>query len=133
MKLTSKSRVAVTALADILHSSSDKFVSLRDISIRQKISLTFLEQLFYKLKKNKIVISNRGVNGGYKLVADPSKISIFDIIDAVEEKIDTTQCGGLQNCKNEKKCITHDFWDGFNSHILNYLKDKKLTEILINN
>ena len=130
MKLTSKSRVAVTALADILHRSNNEYVSLSEISYRQNISLSFLEQLFHKLKKNNIVISNRGVNGGYKLVIDPSQISIFDIIDAVEEKIDTTQCGGLQNCKNEKKCLTHDFWDGFNLHILNYLKDKKLTEIL---
>ena len=90
MKLTSKSRVAVTALADILHRSNNEYVSLSEISYRQNISLSFLEQLFHKLKKNNIVSSNRGVNGGYKLVIDPSQISIFDIIDAVEEKIDTT-------------------------------------------
>jgi len=113
LKLTSKSRVAVTALADILHCSSNEYVSLSEISYRQNISLSFLEQLFHKLKKNNIVSSNRGVNGGYKLVIDPSQISIFDIIDAVEEKIDTTQCGGLQNCKNEKKMFNSRFLGWF--------------------
>jgi len=121
MRLTTKGRFAVTAMVDLaLHHSADP-VTLAEISERQKISLSYLEQLFGKLRRRALVNSVRGPGGGYRLARDMAQLSIADIILAVDEPIDATQCGGKENCRDEQKCITHDLWANLNSHIFDYL------------
>ena len=107
MKLTSKGRYAVTAILDIAIHANDGPVSLSDISERQNISLSYLEQLFAKLRRNHLVKSVRGPGGGYKLGYAPDEISIGMIIAAVNENIDTTKCLGKGNCQNGSECLTH--------------------------
>ena len=97
-----------------------------EISIRQNISLSYLEQLFGKLRKNNLVTSIRGPGGGYRLARDAYDISLAQIMTAVEEKMDTTQCGGLKNCKGEERCLTHDLWIGLNEKIFSYLDNLNL-------
>ena len=111
MKLSTKGRYAVMALADIAKFDPNLPISLRDISIRQGISLNYLEQIFVKLKKNKIVVSSRGVNGGYLLNREPAEIKISDILDAVDEKVKTIGCtkNSKKGCNGKSvKCITHN-------------------------
>jgi Rrf2 family transcriptional regulator, iron-sulfur cluster assembly transcription factor len=134
MKLTTKGRFAVTAMLDIaLHEakSADASkiaspVTLADISERQSISLSYLEQLFSRLRKKGLVSSVRGPGGGYKLAKNAQDISVAEIIDAVDEQIDATQCGGHENCKEEGRCMTHDLWASLNKKILDYLADVSL-------
>ena len=130
MKLTTKGRFAVTALLDLAMQPSNP-VALADISRRQDISLSYLEQLFAKLRRGEIVDSVRGPGGGYCLAKDAEQISLADIILAVDEPIDSTRCAGKENCGwNETKCITHDLWQGLNKTILDHLKGITLQQIV---
>ena len=121
MRLTTKGRFAVTALLDLAMQRSSGPVKLAEISKRQQISLSYLEQLFGKLRQRKLVESVRGPGGGYCLAKNMEHVSVADIILAVDEPIDTTQCGGKENCHNDKKCMTHDLWTNLNALIFNHL------------
>jgi Rrf2 family iron-sulfur cluster assembly transcriptional regulator len=121
MKLTTKGRFAVTAMVDLGMRHGGGPVTLSDISQRQKISLSYLEQLFGKLRRRGLVDSVRGPGGGYRLAKDMAALSVVDIIRAVDEPIDATQCGGKENCHDDQKCITHDLWANLNKHIFDYL------------
>ncbi len=136
MKLSSKGRYAVMALADIAKFDLDEPVSLRDISLRQGISLVYLEQLFLKLKKNKVVISVRGKKGGYRLNKNASEINISEILSAVEEKIKTVGCEkhSKKGCNGKSaKCITHNLWDELEDYINVFFEKKKLSDLIIKN
>ena len=133
MKLTSKGRYAVMALADLAKFNSINPVSLRDISLRQGISLDFLEQIFSKLKKNNIVKSIRGTHGGYILIKDPEQIKLANIFNAVDEKIKTLQCKkeSKKGCNGKAtKCITHNLWDELEMHINNFFEKKNLKDLI---
>ena len=133
MKLSTKSRYAVMALADIARFKNNHPISLRDISIRQGISLVYLEQLFLKLKKNEIVKSIRGKKGGYTLNKTPDQIKISDILSAVEEKVKTIGCQkhSKKGCNGKSaKCITHNLWDELETHINLFFKEKKLGDLI---
>jgi Rrf2 family iron-sulfur cluster assembly transcriptional regulator len=136
MKINSKSRYAVMALADIANFNRQNPVSLRDISLRQNISLVYLEQIFSKLKKNNIVKSIRGANGGYVLSRDPEQIKLSNIFSAVDEKVKTLQCKreSKKGCNGKlTKCITHNLWDDLEMHINDFFDKKNLGDILKNN
>ena len=136
MKLTSKGRYAVMALADLAKFNSNSPVSLRDISLRQGISLLYLEQLFSKLKKNNIVRSVRGVNGGYVLTKNPELINLSNIFSAVQEEVKTVQCKkeSKKGCNGKTaKCITHNLWDELETHIQNFFNKKNLADLLKDN
>ena len=136
MKLTSKGRYAVMALADIANLDTQNPVSLRDISLRQNISLVYLEQIFSKLKKNNIVKSIRGTNGGYILTRDPGQIKVSIIFSAVGEKVKTLQCKreSKRGCNGRStKCITHYLWDDLEMHINNFFDKKNIGDLLKNN
>ena len=133
MKLSSKGRYAVMALADLAKFNPGQPVSLRDISLRQGISLDYLVQLFLKLKKNNIVNSVRGINGGYILSKEASHIKILDIFNAVEEKVKTIGCEkqSKKGCNGKSaKCITHDLWDELEDYINNFFQKKSLGDLL---
>jgi len=130
MRLTTKGRFAVTAMIDLALNNGSGPVTLADISERQKISLSYLEQLFGKLRRGSLVTSVRGPGGGYNLANATDEVSVADIIVAVDEPIDATQCGGKENCKDDKKCITHDLWTDLNRHIFEYLRAVKLSELV---
>ena len=135
MKLTSKGRYAVMALADLAKFNAASPVSLRDISLRQGISLLYLEQIFLKLKKQNIVNSVRGTNGGYVLTKQPGDIKLADIFLAVDEKVKTLKCNkeSKKGCNGKStKCITHYLWDELELHINNFFERKNLND-LINN
>ena len=135
MKLTSKGRYAVMALADLAKFNSANPVSLRDISLRQSISLDFLEQIFAKLKKHSIVKSIRGTNGGYILSKDPDQIKLSNILNAVDEKIKTIKCKkeSKKGCNSKtSKCITHNLWDELEIHINNFFERKNLKDLISN-
>jgi Rrf2 family iron-sulfur cluster assembly transcriptional regulator len=108
-------------------------VTLADISGRQKISLSYLEQLFGKLRRKGLVSSVRGPGGGYNLAKKQEEVSVADIILAVDEPIDATQCGGKENCRDEQKCLTHDLWADLNNHIFEYLRRVTLAELVERN
>ena len=136
MKLNSRSRYAVMALADIASFNKQNPVSLRDISLRQNISLVYLEQIFSKLKKNNIVKSIRGINGGYVLTKDPEQIKLSNIFSAVDEKVKTLQCKreSKKGCNGKlTKCITHNLWDDLEMHINDFFEKKNLGDLLKNN
>jgi Rrf2 family iron-sulfur cluster assembly transcriptional regulator len=136
MKLTSRGRYAVMALADLAKFNSKNPVSLRDISLRQGISLDYLEQIFSKLKKSNIVKSIRGTNGGYILTRDPEKIKLSNIFLAVDEKVKTVQCKkeSKKGCNGKlTKCITHYLWDDLEMHINDFFDKKNLGDLLKNN
>jgi Rrf2 family transcriptional regulator, iron-sulfur cluster assembly transcription factor len=130
MQLTTKGRFAVTAMMDIALHGRYKPVTLARISKRQKISLSYLEQLFGKLRRNKLVDSVRGPGGGYKLARPMNQVSAVDIILAVDEPIDATQCGGKENCHNGKRCMTHHLWSGLNVKIRDYLTFVTLEQLV---
>ena len=135
MKLTSKGRYAVMALVDLARFDSINPVSLRDISLRQGISLDYLEQIFSKLKRNNIVKSIRGTQGGYILSKNPNDIKLTNIFYAVDEKVKTVQCkkDSKKGCNGKAtKCITHDLWDELENHINSFFENKSLDD-LINN
>ena len=131
MRLTTKGRFAVTAMADLAMRGGKAPVTLAAISERQKISLSYLEQLFGKLRRNNIVESVRGPGGGYYLARPSSKISIAEIVIAVDEPLDATKCGGLGNCQGDQQpCITHDLWMGLNEKIYGYLEEVSLQQLV---
>ena len=136
MKLTSKGRYAVTALVDLARFDNINPVSLRDISLRQGISLDYLEQIFFKLKKNEIVKSIRGTQGGYVLNKNPNDIKLTNIFHAVDEIVKTVQCKkeSKRGCNGKAtKCITHNLWDELEIHINTFFENKSLEDLLKNN
>jgi len=134
MRLTTKGRFAVTAMVDLAMRGGKAPVTLAAISERQKISLSYLEQLFGKLRRNKIVESVRGPGGGYYLSRPGDKISIAEIVVAVDEPLDATKCGGKGNCHGEnQQCITHDLWMGLNEQIYSYLEEITLQQLVDSN
>jgi Rrf2 family iron-sulfur cluster assembly transcriptional regulator len=130
MRLTTKGRFAVTAMLDLALHESDKPVTLAGISERQGISLSYLEQLFSRLRRNGLVKSVRGPGGGYMLAKKQSEISVSHIISAVDELIDATQCGGQENCHGDRRCMTHDLWASLNGKILEYLSGVSLSDLV---
>lgn len=131
MRLTTKGRFAVTAMIDLGLRHGDGPVTLAGISSRQKISLSYLEQLFGKLRRAGLVESIRGPGGGYCLSRELDRISISEIIAAVDEPIDATQCGGKENCHgDESRCMTHELWMSLNRHIFEYLRKITLLELV---
>ncbi|MAJ22344.1 MAG: [Fe-S]-binding protein [Candidatus Pelagibacter sp. TMED64] len=133
MKLTSKGRYAVMAMADLAKNYNKSPISLNEISLRQGISLSFLEQLFLKLKKYDLVTSSRGPNGGYILSKNPEEIKLLNIINAVDEKIKTVKCKreSKKGCNGKSiKCITHDLWDDLESHINSFFEKNTLKDIV---
>ena len=130
MRLTTKGRFAVTAMLDLALRSGNGPVTLAGISDRQKISLSYLEQLFGKLRRNALVESVRGPGGGYCLAKDTSVMSVADIIRAVDEPIDATQCSGKENCLDDHRCMTHQLWTDLNRHIYEYLDAVKLSDLV---
>jgi len=130
MKLTTKGRFAVTAMIDLAMQNRAGPVTLAEISERQKISLSYLEQLFAKLRRRGLVDSVRGPGGGYRLPKDMAQMSVAEIILAVDEPLDATQCRGKENCHEDRKCSTHDLWAKLNEHILNYLGGVTLRQLV---
>ena len=133
MKLTSKGRYAVMALADLARFDNIGPVSLRDISIRQGISLDYLEQIFSKLRKKEIVQSVRGIQGGYVLNRKAKEIKLTNIFDAVDEKVKTLQCKkeSKKGCNGKSaKCLTHNLWDELENHINNFFDKKNLEDLV---
>jgi|TARA_Y100000310_G_scaffold48587_1_gene45017 Rrf2 family iron-sulfur cluster assembly transcriptional regulator len=133
MKLTTKGRYAVMALADIAKFNQNEPISLRDISLRQGISLLYLEQIFLKLKKKNIVVSVRGTNGGYVLSKAPKEIKLADIFSAVDEELKTLNCkkDSKKGCNNKTaKCITHNLWNELEDYINNFFEKKNLSDLI---
>lgn len=130
MRLTTKGRFAVTAMLDLALHGTDGPVTLAGISARQKISLSYLEQLFGKLRRRELVESVRGPGGGYHLARDASRLSVADIVRAVEEPIDSTQCGGRENCHDNQRCMTHDLWADLNTTVYGFLEGVKLSDLV---
>lgn len=130
MKLTTKGRYAVTAMLDLsLHSQTGP-VSLADISVRQDISLSYLEQLFSKLRKRGLVVSVRGPGGGYSLSREPKEIAMSSIILAVDENVDVTNCSGKSDCQDSERCLTHDLWTDLSGRIQSFLDDITLEDMM---
>ena len=130
MRLTTKGRFAVTAMIDLALREHAGPVTLAGISGRQSISLSYLEQLFGKLRRHELVESMRGPGGGYSLARRMSDISVADIIHAVDEPLDATQCGGKQNCLDDHRCLTHDLWSSLNRHMIDYLDSVSLHDLV---
>jgi Rrf2 family iron-sulfur cluster assembly transcriptional regulator len=133
VRLTTKGRYAVTAMLDLAFHSQTKPVTLTDIAARQTISLSYLEQLFARLRRAGMVKGVRGPGGGYKLCRKTSDISIAEIIAAVNEPLDSTKCGGEANCQKDQACLTHDLWMGLSEQIRGYLKGISLADLLERN
>lgn len=130
MKLTTRGRYAVTAMLDLaLHTDSGP-VSLADISRRQEISLSYLEQLFSRLRKHELVGSTRGPGGGYHIAKPLGEVAVADIVAAVNESVDATQCGGQKNCHQHGRCLTHDLWEGLSLQIESFLKGISLHDLI---
>jgi len=130
MRLTTKGRFAVTAMLDLALHGGKGPVTLAGISDRQKISLSYLEQLFGKLRRRKLVESVRGPGGGYHLARDAAELTIADIIRAVEEPLDSTQCGGRENCQENQRCMTHDLWEELNATVYGFLAGVTLAHLV---
>ena len=131
MKLTTKGRYAIIAMLDIAMYGGVSPVPLRDVSNRQNISLSYLEQLFSKLRLSTLVKSIRGPGGGYILGKGANEINLYQIMTAVDENIDQTQCGGAMNCNNDKPCLTHFIWTDLNSKINDYMKGITLNDVAL--
>lgn len=130
MRLTTKGRYAVTAMLDLaLHSESGP-VSLADISARQGISLSYLEQLFSKLRRESLVVSVRGPGGGYRLAQDLASVSVAAVVDAVNESLDATKCHGAGDCQDGQICITHHLWQDLSSQIHEFLSGISLADLV---
>ena len=133
MKLTSKGRYAVMAMADLAKTNANEPISITEISIRQGIPVSFLEQIFLKLKKNNLVQSSRGPSGGYLLSKTPEKITLSSIIKAVDERVKTVGCKkeSKKGCNGKSiKCITHDLWDDLETHINSFFEKNTLNDII---
>lgn len=129
MRLTTKGRFAVTAMLDLAMRGGKGPVTLAGISERQRISLSYLEQLFGKLRRHGLVDSVRGPGGGYNLARPSKSITVADIIIAVDEPLDATQCGGKENCLDEHRCLTHELWATLNRKMYDYLHSVSLGEL----
>ena len=129
MKLTTKGRYAVTAMLDLALHNGEQPVSLAEISERQDISLSYLEQLFAKLRKAGLVVSMRGPGGGYQLSGAPESIVVADIISAVDENVDATRCGGMGDSQDNKRCLTHDLWMDLSNQIRVFLSEITLADM----
>jgi Rrf2 family iron-sulfur cluster assembly transcriptional regulator len=130
MRLTTKGRYAVTAMLDLAIHSSGSPITLADISQRQGISLSYLEQLFSRLRKQGLVDSTRGPGGGYRLGKAVGEIAVADVITAVDESVDATRCGGLQNCQGEQRCLTHELWCELSDQIYDFLSGISLGDLV---
>jgi Rrf2 family transcriptional regulator, iron-sulfur cluster assembly transcription factor len=130
MRLTTKGRFAVTAMVDLALRQTRGPVTLAAISERQHISLSYLEQLFGKLRRAKLVSSVRGPGGGYNLASPTQSISVASIVTAVDEPLDATQCGGKENCHDERRCMTHDLWATLNEKMYDYLSSVTLADLV---
>lgn len=130
MRLTTKGRYAVTAMLDLAIHRGRGPIALADIAQRQGISLSYLEQLFSRLRKRSLVSSVRGPGGGYNLARGAAEIHVAEVISAVDENVDTTRCGGAQNCQNEGPCLTHDLWQDLSSRIYEYLDCISLQDLM---
>jgi len=130
MRLTTKGRFAVTAMIDLALREHNGPVTLAGLSQRQKISLSYLEQLFGKLRRHELVESTRGPGGGYTLGKPTGNISVADIIYAVDEPLDATQCGGKENCQDDQRCMTHDLWANLNRVMVDYLDSVSLHDLV---
>jgi Rrf2 family iron-sulfur cluster assembly transcriptional regulator len=130
MRLTTKGRYAVTAMLDLaIHDDRDP-VALADIARRQGISLSYLEQLFAQLRKRGLVRSSRGPGGGYQLGRPAAEIAVVDVIGAVDESVDATRCGGMENCQGEARCLTHDLWHDLSRQIHDFLGGIDLAQLV---
>ena len=130
MRLTTKGRYAVTAMLDLAFHSRVRPVTLTDIATRQTISLSYLEQLFSRLRRAGLVVGVRGPGGGYKLSREAERISISEIILAVDEQVDLTNCESKSNCNNGQPCLTHDLWMGLSQTVSEYLEGISLGQLL---
>ncbi|WP_068545589.1 Fe-S cluster assembly transcriptional regulator IscR [Thalassotalea crassostreae] len=130
MKLTSKGRYAVTAMLDVAIHAESGPVPLADISERQGISLSYLEQLFSRLRKNGLVNSVRGPGGGYRLGRCSAAIAVADVISAVDESVDATRCQGKGNCQAGQQCLTHNLWHGLSERIADFLSSITLSDLV---
>ena len=130
MRLTTKGRFAVTAMVDLALRQNRGPVTLAAISERQHISLSYLEQLFGKLRRASLVSSVRGPGGGYNLAQPVTQVTVADIVSAVDEPLDATQCGGKENCHDEKRCMTHDLWANLNKKMHEYLSSVSLGDLV---
>ena len=130
MRLTTKGRFAVTAMVDLAMRQTRGPVTLAAISERQHISLSYLEQLFGKLRRRKLVSSVRGPGGGYRLAQPMQSITVADIVIAVDEPLDATQCGGKENCDDDKRCMTHELWATLNKKMHEYLSSVSLADLV---
>jgi Rrf2 family iron-sulfur cluster assembly transcriptional regulator len=130
MRLTTKGRFAVTAMMDLAMRGEEGPVALASISERQKISLSYLEQLFGKLRRHSLVDSVRGPGGGYCIARPFDQVAVADIIRAVDEHLDATQCGGRENCHDEHRCMTHDLWSTLNAKMFDYLASVTLADLV---
>ena len=130
MRLTTKGRFAVTAMIDVAMHGTGGPVTLAAVSERQRISLSYLEQLFGKLRRHGLVESVRGPGGGYNLARPAGDVSVADVILAVDEPIDATQCGGRENCHDDRRCMTHELWAGLNAHIFAFLRSVTLADLV---
>ena len=130
MRLTSKGRYAVTAMLDVAIHAHKNPVPLADISERQEISLSYLEQLFSRLRRHQLVTSVRGPGGGYRLARDARLISIGDVIQAVDESVDATRCQGQSNCQQGERCLTHSLWTELSERISQFLGNISLADLM---
>lgn len=130
MRLTTKGRYAVTAMLDLALHSDQGPVSLADISVRQGISLSYLEQLFARLRQFKLVKSVRGPGGGYQLMGNTAAISVAQVVDAVSESLDVTRCEGKGNCHEGEVCLTHHLWENLSEQIHQFLSDITLADLV---
>jgi Rrf2 family iron-sulfur cluster assembly transcriptional regulator len=131
MRLTTKGRFAVTAMVDLALRCEEGPVSLASISERQQISLSYLEQLFGKLRRYQLVDSVRGPGGGYCISRPLDQVSVAEIVRAVDEALDATQCGGRENCLEENRCMTHELWATLNSKMYEYLASVSLADLVV--
>ena len=130
MRLTTKGRYAVTAMLDLALNQDRGAVTLQDIALKQEISLSYLEQLFAKLRGNGLVKGTRGPGGGYRLAQSAEVISVAAIISAVDEKSDMTRCGGEANCQDGEKCLTHELWTELSQEIYKFLDGITLSNLV---
>ena len=130
MRLTTKGRYAVTAMVDLASNTTRGRVSLAEIAARQGISQSYLEQLFAALRRRGLVDGTRGPGGGYQLGRPGHEITVADVIDAVDESVDATRCGGKRNCRGEQGCLTHNLWEDLSRHIRQYLSAVSLEAVV---
>ena len=130
MRLTTKGRFAVTAMLDLALRQQQSPVTLAGIGARQSISLSYLEQLFGKLRRHGLVESVRGPGGGYRLALQPDGITVANIVLAVDEPLDATECGGLENCREDRRCMTHTLWVTLNKKLHDYLNSVSLQDLV---